>query len=309
MKSQTRKPVVVLGLVLAFVTISSSFVCAQKAAISSDANITHAPVDTVHTHTFENGEELVYVAEFSRALLKRVDVADFRFTAAREKAIDSKAGQDSGNVAYSLKFTGDVSSKGFFSKLFNLRFREQVESIVEPSSFTVQRTMRTEEQGKRARMSEAIYDRGKVFWTERDPNNPSRTPRTASTSFTGRVQDVLSAIYYLRTQPLALGKSLDLTISDSGRVYQVPVRVVDKKRMKTVLGRVEVLRIEAEIYGPNRLIDGEGQFSIWVTNDSRRIPVSARVKTEYGTFDITLRKALQNSPQREYSNKATNGDQ
>ena len=179
------------------------------------------------------------------------------------------ASQDSGGAAYSLKFTGDVSSKGFFSKLFNLRFREQVESIVEPASFTVQRTKRIEEQGKRARTSEAVYDRGKVFWTERDPNNPSRTPRTASTSFSGQVQDVLSAIYYLRTQPLAVGKSLELTISDSGRVYQVPVRVVEKKRMKTVLGRVEALRVDAEVYGPNRMIDGEGQFSIWFTNDSR----------------------------------------
>ncbi len=306
MKSQAQK-LVLLTLVLAFATIGSSFVCAKKATSSSNGNTTRAATDIVHTHAFENGEELVYVAEFSRALLKKMDVADFRFTAAREKSIDSASSQYSGGAAYSLKFTGDVSSKGFFSKLFNLRFREQVESIVEPASFTVQRTKRTEEQGKRARTSVAVYDRGKVFWTERDPNNPSRTPRTASTSFTGRVLDVLSAIYYLRTQPLALGKSLELTISDSGRVYQVPVRVVEKQRMKTVLGRVEALRVDAEIYGPNRMIDGEGQFSIWVTNDSRRIPVSARVKTEYGTFDITLRKVIQ-TPTPGESLASTNGN-
>jgi hypothetical protein len=134
-----------------------------------------------------------------------------------------------------------------------------------------------------------------VFWTERDPNNPSREPRTASTTFSGRVQDVLSAIYYLRTQPLVMGKSLDLMVSDSGRVYEVPVHVVEKKRMKTILGRVEALRIDADIFGPGSLLDGEGRLSIWVTNDSRRVPVSARVKTEYGTFDITLRKVIQNS--------------
>jgi hypothetical protein len=298
MKLPSQKPVI-LVLVLIFVTIGSAFVSAQKATGSSTEGATRNTTDNLHTHVFENGEELVYVAEFSRALLKKMDVADFRFTAAKEKTIDSNASQDNGGSAYALKFTGDVSSKGFFSKLFNLRFREQVESIVEPASFTVQRTKRIEVQGKRARTSEAVYDRGNVFWTERDPNNPTRAPRTASTTFSGPVQDVLSAIYYLRTQPLAVGQTLELCISDSGRVYQVPVRVVEKKRMKTVLGRVEALRLDPEIYGPNRLLDGNGQFSIWVTNDNRRIPVSARVKTEYGTFDITLRKVIQNPTQRE----------
>jgi hypothetical protein len=245
----------------------------------------------------------VYVAEFSRAVLKKVDVADFRFTAGREpalqKVVDAGRSKDKEAAPYLLKFTADVSSRGFFAKLFNLRFREQVESIVDPTSFTVQKTKREDEQGKRARISESIYANGKVLWTERDPNNPARAPREAGATFAGQVQDVLSAIYYLRTQPLAVGKILELTVSDSGVVYQVPVKVVEQKRMKTALGRVETLRIEPEVFGPNRLLSGEGRFSIWLTNDSRRIPVSARIKMKYGTFDITLRKVIKNpTPQR-----------
>lgn len=309
MKSQAQK-FIVLSQILSFVlclAVGSSLAFAQKAAKPSLGKTTGA-ADVGRTHAFENGEELVYVAEFSRSLLRKMDVADFRFTAAREKSTDSDSGTNSGGDSYWLRFTGDVSSKGFFSKLFNLRFREQVESIVEPASFTIQRSKRTEEQGKRARTSEAVFEDGKVVWTERDPNNPSREPRTASTTFSGRVQDVLSAIYYLRTQPLVMGKSLDLIISDSGRVYEVPVRVVEKKRLKTILGRVEALRIDAEIFGPGRLLDGDGQLSIWVTNDTRRLPVSGRVKTEYGTFDITLRKVTQNNSQRQYLSKTTNDD-
>ncbi|HEV2826876.1 MAG TPA: DUF3108 domain-containing protein [Pyrinomonadaceae bacterium] len=274
-----------------------SLVNAQRAGEPSRVSSSPSSSNPARKHPFEPTEELVYVAEFSRALLKKVDVADFRFTASKQPALEkvslSTLQQQRNNGPYLLKFTGDVSSKGFFSKLFNLRFREQIESIVDPTSFTVQKTKRIDEQGKRARISETTYTDGKVIWTERDPNNPSRPQRKAEAAFAGRVQDVLSAIYYLRTQPLEVGRSFDITVSDSGAVYQVPVQVIEKRRKKTVLGRVEAIRVDPQVFGPDRLLDGDGQFSIWITNDSRRIPVSARIKMRYGTFDITLRKVTQ----------------
>ncbi len=302
MKLKTRQ-LFVATLVLIVTTLCAGFAQAQKPKSLPGGS----PGANSRPHSFEGGEELAYVAEFSRLLLKKMDVADFRFTASRQEPLQksSDSGVPSDTVApYSLKLTGDISSKGFFSKLFNLTFRERLESIVEPSSFTLQKTKRTDEQGKRVRISETVYDRGKLFWIERDPNNPARVPRTTTASFTGQVQDVLSAIYYLRTQPLEVGKSLELTLSDSGRVFHVPVRVVEKKRMKTVLGRVEVLRVDPQLYGPTGMVGGKGQFSIWLTNDSRRIPVSARIKTDYGTFDITLRKVT-NPPARGYLTQKT----
>ena len=247
------------------------------------------------SHPFEPDEELVLVAEFSRALLKNMDVAEFRFTSRREGPLTLKPGTNSG-ASYSLKLTGEVSSKGFFSKLFNLRFREWMESTVEPASFTVTKTKRIDEQGKRSRVSEALYHDGKVTWVERDPNDPAKPAHTSDASFSGQVQDVLSAIYFLRTQPLVPGQTLQVTVSDSGRVYQVPVRVVEKKRFKTVLGRVDTLRVDPELFGPSGMLERKGHISIWYTNDQRRIPVKARIKTEYGTFNVTLRKVIQNRP-------------
>jgi hypothetical protein len=305
MKYQTQRVLAVF--VLSFATIGAGLVHAQRPADVSDGPRTNvAPA-----HPFEPNEELVFVAEFSRALLKNVDVAEFRFTSRRDGPLptpDNAAAGGAATASYSLKFTGEVSSKGFFAKLFNMRFREWMESIVEPSSFTVHKTRRIDEQGKRSRVSEAVYVKGKVSWVERDPNNPSNSPRTADASFTGQVQDVLSAIYFLRTQPLVMGKTLELTISDSGRVYQVPVRVVERKRLKTVIGRVDALRVEPELFGPNAMMNRKGQLSIWYTNDSRRIPVKARIKTEYGTFDITLRKVVQNPTPRESLAITKNGN-
>ena len=242
---------------------------------------------------FELGEELHFEAEFSRALLRKIDVADLKFRATRTP-VDESADA----APYALTFHADVASKGFFARLFNLKFRELVESTVEPITFTVQRTKIHDEQGKRVRTTEATFDRskGKMTWTSRDPNNPDAEPRHAITDFSGQLQDVLSAIYFIRTQPLKVGASFDIFIGDGGRVYKIPVKVVEKRRMKTILGRVDVLRVNPELFGPERLIDEEkGEFSIWITDDARHIPVGGRVKTDYGTFDIKLKRIITNS--------------
>src|SRR5258708_4681771 len=173
MKSQTQTRVARLAIfasifVASLVTVLSlglTRVRAQKPTTAATDPGTgsrrNQPNDMVRVHPFESGEELIYVAEFSRALLKKVDVADFRFTAVKQLAarriVEAGFHQDTGGAAYSLKFTGDISSKGIFSKLFNLHFREQIESIVEPAPFTVKQTKRVDEQGKRSRISETTY--------------------------------------------------------------------------------------------------------------------------------------------------------
>jgi hypothetical protein len=242
---------------------------------------------------FEPHEELHFEAEFSRALLRKLDVADLKFLASSSPATTSA------DELHSLTFKAEVTSKGFFARLFNLKFRETVESTVEPLTFTVKKTTILDEQGKRVRETKSTFDRskGQMTWTLRDPNNPQSEPRQIIAEFSGQLQDVLSAIYFIRTQPLEVGKGFDIYIGDGGRVYTIPVKVLERKRMKTVLGRVDAFRVNAELFGPERLIDDEkGEFSIWFTADARHIPVGGRVKTDYGTFDIKLKRFITTPP-------------
>lgn len=291
--NRTRTLLASVAVVLAL-AIWGSYVYAQQSVRNA------AP------RPFEPAEELIYEAEFSRSLLRKVDIADFRFTANRAASGHAgKTGSGDTKSPHVILLTGDVSSKGFFSRLFNLKFRERMETIVDPVSFTVQNTKRLDEQGKRVRKSEAVFDKasGTVVWTEHDPRNPSGPTRRITSEFTPPVQDVLSAIYYLRTQPLKVGNSFDLSVSDSGRVFTVPIRVVEKKRVKSILGRLDSVRVEASLFGPTGMIERDGHFSIWFTDDLRRIPVSARIKSEYGTFDIKLKKVSRTPAAQEYLTK------
>jgi len=42
--------------------------------------------------------------------------------------------------------------------------------------------------------------------------------------------------------------------------------------------------------------DEKGEFSLWVTDDRRRIPVSGHVKTDYGAFDVKLKRVITSTP-------------
>jgi hypothetical protein len=242
---------------------------------------------------FEPQEELVYEGEFSKLLLRGIQIAEFRFTAARMPVRRTPTGDHDDVPVTNLVFKGDATAKGWFRKLFGIDFHFNMESVVEPDTFRVLRTTKLDEQGKRVRQSEAVFDRAQnlLTWTERNPNDPTATPRVVQRPLAGAAHDFLSAIYFLRTQPLAAGQSLEIVMSDSGEVFHIPVKVVERKRMKTVLGRVQTLRVDVELFGDQRLVQGrKGSMSLWLTDDARRIPVKAHLDADVGTLDIKLKR-------------------
>jgi hypothetical protein len=238
---------------------------------------------------FERGEELIYSGEFTRGLLRGVEVAELRFTATSEQVA---RGTDDAIV---LHLTGDAKSKGLFTRIAGFKFHHHVESKADAQPFTVLRTDKIEEQGKRRRVLDAEYDheKRKVIWRERSPN-----PQGGAFDFTEPIQDVLTVIYYLRTQKLEVGKSFAVPVTDAGRVFTVSVAAVEEKEIDTVLGRFDAIRVEPALFGDNSAVRAKGKLSIWVTNDEHRLPVRAQLKVDLGTFDIKLKQINYPQPVR-----------
>ena len=230
---------------------------------------------------FERGEELVYQAEFSRALLRGADVAEFRFKSTSEHF---SRGADDPVV---LHLTGDVVSKGLFPRIAGFKFHQHVESIADAEPFRVLHTSKVEEQGKRSRVLEAVFNHEtrKAVWTERNPN-----PGSISIDFSEPIQDVLTVIYFLRTRTLNVGDTFDVPVSDAGRVFRLSVKAVERKELNTVLGKVKTIRVEPALFGDTALVRARGALSIWVTEDDRHLPVRAQLKVDVGTFDIKLKR-------------------
>jgi uncharacterized protein DUF3108 len=238
---------------------------------------------------FERGEELVYSGEFTHGLLRGVDVAEFRFKAASEHIA---RGADESVV---IRLTGDVVSKGLFTRIAGFKFHQHVESTADAEPFRVLRTDKIEESGKRRRVLDAEYDheKHKVIWRERSPN-----PQGGAFDFSEPIQDVLTVIYYLRTQKLEVGKSFKVPVTDAGRVFSLSIAAVERKEIDTLLGPVNAIRVEPELFGDNAAVRAKGKLSIWVTDDDRRLPVRAQLKVDMGTFDIKLKQVSYPDPVR-----------
>ena len=279
---------------LIFAVVLSSVV------LAADTPKERTPARTPATMPFGPSEELVYEGEFTKMLLRGIDIAELRFKAQRPApAAVTVAGEEPAAPA-PLVLTTEVTSKGFFTKLFGMSFKLHAESQVEPNDFYALRTIKKDEQGKRVRTSETIFDQQskKVEFTERDPNNATEAPRVITAVLDGPTQDIVSAIYFLRTQPLTPGQTFNIAVSDSGRVYQVPATVfAEKKKMKSVLGKVDVIRVDVDVFGPGRPVaEGKGKMSIWVTSDDRHVPIKARLSHDIGTLDITLTSINREGP-------------
>jgi len=226
---------------------------------------------------FAAGETLAYQATISK-IISGVPVADVTFTVS------------DGEPGY-LQIKADARSKGTMLKLFRFSFLYEFMSSVDTEQFRINNTERNTTEKERVRSGEAKFDykEKRVTYVETDPKEPMKPPRKIASGIEPETQDVVSGIYSLRLLPLAVGKRFDLIVSDSGLVYEVPVRVTGREQQKTIFGKVWCFKLEPAVFGRGRMIEDEGAMSIWITDDARKIPVRSRIDTSYGRVEVRLK--------------------
>lgn len=234
---------------------------------------------SAQTKPFAVGEVLTYEGKVSK-IIQGIAVADLTFTVSNAPESEN----------YLIKT--QAKSKGSLLKLFRYSFLQDYESIVDSRNFRVLKTEKNDVQKDRVRISEAVFDYEdrQVTFSEMNPKEPMRAPRKIASEIKGEVHDMVSGIYALRMMPLAVGKVFEITVSDSGLVYKVPVRVTAREQQRTVLGKVMCFRVEPEVFGNNRLIEQDGSMIIWITDDVRRIPVRSQIRSNIGKIEVKLKQ-------------------
>jgi len=251
--------------------------------IFSAVGVATSFAQTPKQRPFATGETLIYEAKISK-IINGIPVGDLTFTV------------ENGDDPNSLTIKAEARSKGTLLKIAHYSFLYEYASSIDGNRFRIEHTDRktTEKERVRTGAADFNYSEKRVTYVETDPKEPMKPPRKIASDIEEQTQDVVSGIYALRMLPLAVGKKFDLTVSDSGLVYDVPVRVTAREVQRTAIGRVWCFRVEPDIFGPGHMIEDKGTMAIWITDDARRIPVRSRIDIDFGKVEIRL-KSVSNS--------------
>lgn len=103
------------------------------------------------------------------------------------------------------------------------------------------------------------------------------------------VQDILSALYYTRTQELKIGEALVMDSYTDGRLYPLWVKVHRKERVSTQAGNFNCIVVEP-LLRTEGIFHQKGRLWIYLTDDEKKMPVMMKSKILIGYITAELTK-------------------
>ncbi len=100
-------------------------------------------------------------------------------------------------------------------------------------------------------------------------------------------RDVLAAMYYTRTLPLAVGDSIRMPTHDNKKSYPIVLHVIGVESADTPLGRFDCWVVEPLLETPG-LFNRTGTLKVWLTRDEERIPVIMQSAVKVGAITAVL---------------------
>jgi hypothetical protein len=230
---------------------------------------------------FRVGESLSYEVSFSR----------FIFSGAVGELIMSVAKTSDPDKPGLLDLRAEVSSKGFFPKLFDVKVRDKFNSTINSEDLGLHASSKLLEEGSVRREQKSVIDReaGRVTYTERDLANEKAEPKVREAASPSWIQDMLSTCYFVRSQKLNNGDVVKVPISDGGQVFNIEVIVAGREEVKVSAGKFKAIKLNAKIFDGN-YIRRSGEMFVWMSDDARRIPVRAKIKTSGSTVTVELKQ-------------------
>jgi Protein of unknown function (DUF3108) len=189
-----------------------------------------------------------------------------------------------GGAGYEVKATAE--SKGFVSLLYNVD--DEFHSFFDPHTLCSEKISKNINEGRRHKETEIKFDYAHklAIFHELDPTHPNALAKHDEKSIPACVEDVVSAFYFLRSQPLRVGQKIELAVNDGSQTADVVAEVQGQEQVQTGLGMRAAVRVEPKIFGT--LYARKGRMLIWFSDDPQHLPLRIRMMLSFGSITGTL---------------------
>jgi hypothetical protein len=193
-----------------------------------------------------------------------------------------------------------IISNARTSKTFDIIFkvRDRYESFMDYDNLISLRFSKHIREGKFRRDESVVFDQKNHIARYADKEVPI-PPST---------QDFLSALYYARTLPLDVGQAIQMANHTGGKNFPIYVKVLRRERIEVQAGTFDCLVVEPVLQTPS-IFEHKGKLTIWLTDDTVKMPVLLRSKVVVGAFEAVLKEyRLSTEDSRILERRGASGD-
>ena len=167
------------------------------------------------------------------------------------------------------------------NRAFDIVFkvRDRVESFMDYENLFSLRFEKHLREGKFKRDEEVRFDQRQHVAHYLDKTFPI-PPNT---------QDILSALYYVRTLSVEVGQAIAMANHTGGKNYPIYVKILGKERVTVPAGTFDCIVVEP-VLQTSSVFEHKGRLTIWLTDDSLKMPVLMRSKVVIGAFEALLKE-------------------
>lgn len=172
-----------------------------------------------------------------------------------------------------------TNSNSFVDKFHKVR--DRVDSFVYADNLASCRFKVHQEEGRYRQDKEISFDytKGTATYTVGEKTSYYPIPFF--------VQDALSALYYLRTRELIIGKPFIIDVFEDKKLWQLEVQVLGRERISTPAGEFDTVLIKPLLKFEG-IFQRKGDLYVWLTDDNRKMPVRMKSKIKIGSVYAEL---------------------
>ncbi len=189
-----------------------------------------------------------------------------------------------GKLAYRVR--SDANSNGFADTFYKVR--DRYESYVDAKSLTSLGFSKQLREGGFYRDEWVLYDVPERSYLAKTRNKKGEASLEDGL-LPGEVQDILSSLYYIRTQDLEVGREYTVDVNTKDN-WPLVVKVNRREKIRVPAGRFDCFLVEPYLRGEGLFIQKGKRLEVWLTADERRMPVQVHVDVIFGHIRAELEK-------------------